>query len=95
MSVLQQVLDWSLSRPAWQRDALRRLVRNGPLSDTDIRELGLILQAANGVAVDSARREAVPLDGSHLAIRNTSDPTVVLTTLRDLVNVNALSRVAA
>ena len=40
--VLKEILDWSQSqdRPAWQRDALRRLVSKGELSKDDIRELG-------------------------------------------------------
>jgi hypothetical protein len=31
MTVLEQILEWSKDRPAWQRDALRRLVVNGEL----------------------------------------------------------------
>ena len=34
--VLQEILEWSSDRPPWQRDALRRLVLNGELSDEDI-----------------------------------------------------------
>ncbi len=36
MKVLQEILVWSADRPTWQRDALRRLVVNGELSDDDI-----------------------------------------------------------
>ena len=39
LAVLKQILDWSKDRPLWQRDALRRLVLNGTLSDDDIRHL--------------------------------------------------------
>ncbi|MBI4239125.1 MAG: hypothetical protein HY696_12030 [Deltaproteobacteria bacterium] len=39
MTVLEELVEWSQDRPAWQRDALRRLVLNGDLSDDDIRTL--------------------------------------------------------
>ncbi len=39
MTVLEELLEWSQDRPAWQRDALRRLVLNGDLSDDDISTL--------------------------------------------------------
>lgn len=91
MSVLKQILDWSVNRPSWQRDALRRLVQNGQLADADFEELGLMLQSAKGITVASSTPVAQPLDASHLAISSTGDPTVVLESLRDLVNVNALS----
>lgn len=39
MTVLQEILEWSQDRPAWQRDALRRLVLYGELSDDDLRAL--------------------------------------------------------
>ena len=37
--VMQDILDWSKSRPAWQRDALRRIIINGELGETDFAEL--------------------------------------------------------
>ncbi|MCK7494456.1 MAG: hypothetical protein MZW92_27190 [Comamonadaceae bacterium] len=36
LTVLEELLDWSRERPAWQRDALRRLVLAGELSDDDL-----------------------------------------------------------
>ena len=36
MNVLQEILIWSAGRPAWQRDALRRLITAGELSDDDL-----------------------------------------------------------
>jgi hypothetical protein len=48
--VLQEIIEWSRGRPAWQRDALRRLVLNGELSDDDIRALTDICKSARGLA---------------------------------------------
>ena len=50
VSVLDELLDWSAGRPAWQRDALRRLVLKGELSDEDVGELAEICKAAHGLA---------------------------------------------
>ena len=39
VNVLREILQWSLERPPWQRDALRRLVTAGALDNQDIIEL--------------------------------------------------------
>jgi hypothetical protein len=39
--VMNDILEWSRTRPLWQRDALRRLVVNGVVSDDDIATLTL------------------------------------------------------
>lgn len=49
MTVLRELLAWSQDRPAWQRDALRRLVLHGGLSDDDIRALTDICKSAHGL----------------------------------------------
>lgn len=50
MTVLQEMLEWSQERPPWQRDALRRLVLNGELSDEDIHALAEICKSGHGLA---------------------------------------------
>lgn len=50
MNVLQEILSWSVDRPSWQRDALRRLVANGDLSTDDIRDLAEICKGDHGLA---------------------------------------------
>jgi|GEM_PF-3794742 len=37
--VLKEILGWSSDRPPWQRDALRRLVTEGEISDEGITKL--------------------------------------------------------
>jgi energy-coupling factor transporter ATP-binding protein EcfA2 len=44
------MLEWSQERPPWQRDALRRLVLNGELSDEDIHALAEICKSGHGLA---------------------------------------------
>lgn len=64
MTVLQEILEWSQDRPSWQRDALRRLVMNGELSDEDILALTEICKSTQGLAeqlaIDSLTKTHVP-----------------------------------
>ena len=50
VKVLQEILERSRDRPVWQRDALRRLLLNGELSDSDACELTEICKGAHGLA---------------------------------------------
>lgn len=48
-TVLETILGWSISRPLWQRDALRRIVAKGRLDVNDISELvGLCKKGRGG-----------------------------------------------
>jgi len=49
VDVLKEILDWSQSRPSWQRDALRRLVAQGELLETDANELAEICKGGFGL----------------------------------------------
>jgi hypothetical protein len=50
VDVLKEILDWSSSRPPWQRDALRRLVTKGRLQASDLEELTELCKATHGLA---------------------------------------------
>src|SRR6185369_6525919 len=63
MSVLQEILTWSKDRPPWQRDALRRLVVAGELSETDITALTEICKSGHGLAEP---QDVVPLASEHV-----------------------------
>ena len=65
-TVLEELLEWSQDRPVWQRDALRRLVLNGDLSDDDIRTLTDICKSAHGLAEP---QDIVPLNKEHVPER--------------------------
>jgi hypothetical protein len=49
-TVLEAILDWSNDRPAWQRDALRRIVFKGRLDSADITELVSLCKKGKGNA---------------------------------------------
>jgi len=38
VTVLLDILEWSRTRPQWQQDALRRLVLNGEVAESDVQE---------------------------------------------------------
>jgi ABC-type molybdenum transport system ATPase subunit/photorepair protein PhrA len=63
VTVLQEILEWSEDRPMWQRDALRRLVLQGELSDEDTLALAEICKSAYGLA---QQQETLPLAKEHV-----------------------------
>ena len=82
-SALRDILEWSGSRPEWLRDALRRLVVDGGLSEHDIDELETICLGENG--------EASPVSHEHITPQRLAGKPVAITGLRDAKGVNALA----
>lgn len=76
------ILEWSLERPRWQRDALRRLIEAGPLASADIVELETI-------CCDSSAA-ATPLERSHLKPANLSGKPISILRVIDPKGINAL-----
>jgi energy-coupling factor transporter ATP-binding protein EcfA2 len=91
VSVYDEILTWSVLRPAWQRDALRRLVVNGALTEKDIEELLVLVKAAHGIIGPSQISIApVPLDAIHICHDSAADQPVSLSSISDVCNVNAI-----
>lgn len=88
MNVLQEILNWSQDRPAWQREALRRLVLNGELSDEDIRVLTEICKSAHGLA---EQQESTLLAKEHIPDRTAGAAPVSLVSIFHHRGVNALA----
>lgn len=89
MNVLEEILEWSKERPLWQRDALRRLVQNGELSDGDLRALTEICKSAHGLAEE---QDVVPLAHEHVPEMGTGAPSVSLISIFHHQGVNALAQ---
>lgn len=87
MTVLQEILQWSQDRPAWQREALRRLVLNGELADEDISALAEICKSGHGLA---EQRDVVPLAKEHVPDQTAGAP-VSLVSIFHHRGVNALA----
>ena len=88
MSVLEEILEWSRDRPAWQRDALRRLVTNGELSDDDIRALTHMCKGAHGLA---ELPNIAPLTSEHVPARTAGGSPISLVSIFHHRGVNALA----
>lgn len=88
LTVLKEILEWSQGRPAWQRDALRRLVQHGELSENDIQELVEICKAEHGLA---APQDAFPLTKAHVPQQSGIAAPVSLTSIFHHRGVNALA----
>ena len=88
MTVLDELLTWSQDRPAWQRDALRRLVQNGELSDDDLRALTEICKSTQGL---SEAPDVVPLAKEHVPDKGAGAVPVALISIFHHRGVNALA----
>ena len=88
VKVLQEILTWSAGRPTWQRDALRRLVVNGELSDEDIRVATEICKGDHGLA---EKVEVKPLAKEHVPKQQGTAAAVSLESIFHHQGVNALA----
>lgn len=87
-TVPREILQWSLDRPAWQRDALRRLFTAG-IGSEDIAELTDLCKAAHGLAEP---KPSQPLTDENIAATGASQTTAVsLTSITHHHGVNALA----
>jgi hypothetical protein len=88
MNVLQEILAWSAERPTWQRDALRRLVATGELSDDDFRALTEICKGDHGLV---EKPEAKLLATEHVPTAGGTALAVSLASIFHHQGVNALA----
>lgn len=91
MPVLRDILDWSTGKPDWQRDALRRLASSSILTDGDVAELVKMLRASRAVPEAEPTPTPVPLSDEHVAVSASDGKGVVLRSLYEFHNVNALA----
>lgn len=89
MNVLKELLKWSVDRPDWQRDALRRLMLNDELADNDITELTAICKSVHGLE-DPV--ECVPLTEEHVPINDANGASIALASITHHYGVNALAQ---
>ncbi len=64
MTIYQEILQWSASRPDFIKDSLRRIIVSQTLSQNDIDEITLLLKKDEGATDISL--VSIPLDASHL-----------------------------
>src|ERR1039458_2217108 len=92
MSALKDILNWSKTSPQWQRDALRRLLQQGKLSDADFIDLTKLCKCAHGLTTaEDIVPAAIPLAEEHLPADVQDDSPVVLASVQNVQNVNIIS----
>lgn len=88
-SVFETILEWSSGRPGWQRDALRRIVAKGKLSEDDKAEL--VQLCLKGQGADGIALEAAPLTAAHIPAAATTVSAITLTSIAEVSGVNRLA----
>jgi len=89
MSIYQEILNWSQSRPDFIKDALRRIISNTTITQNDVDELVLLVKKENGDT--SVTINAIPIESTHLPITiNAGTVYPKLISIKDPINVCAL-----
>lgn len=88
-NIFADILQWSAQRPAWQRDALRRLFTSGDLTPDELDELTEICKSQHGL---TSPKLFAPLAAEHLPITGpAAGEAVTLVNLTHHSGVNALA----
>lgn len=90
MTILQEIMKWSQTLPAWQQDAIARLYVRPVLSAQDIEDLYALLKSSHGIP-DPKGRTPTKLAAEQVAAPQAPDRLVQLTAIKNLRNVNALA----
>src|SRR5262245_15732774 len=82
-AALSDLVTWAESRPAWHRDALRRLVIGETLDDHAIAELAEL-------CLDPARAHT-PISQSHIVAETSAAEPISLVSIKNPTAINALA----
>jgi energy-coupling factor transporter ATP-binding protein EcfA2 len=90
MSVLEEILRWAEDLPAWQSDAVARLLTKQSLTLDDLDDLLALLKAEHGIA-DPKNRTPVRLSPAQIPSPAQATEHVDLVAIKNLRNVNAIA----
>lgn len=90
-TTLEIILEWSSERPAWQRDALRRIVQSQNLTETDIAELAALCKRGQMEKPLPSDPEPKLFEASHLPASPSAGSSVSLLAVKDVSAVNNLA----
>lgn len=88
-TVLETILDWSVDRPLWQRDALRRIVTGGTPDEAAVGEILALCKKEHGA--DGVELEPAALETAHLPATPIGGESIALVSLGDIAGVNQLA----
>ena len=90
LSLLQEILNWSQGLPAWQSDAVARLLAKQTLTADDQDDLFALLKAANGIS-DPKGRKPNPLTADQIPAPVKATTHVELLAMKNMRHVNAIA----
>lgn len=90
MSILQEILEWTQGLPAWQSDAVARLLSKQTLSAEDQDDLFALLKIAHGIP-DPKGRVPKPLAADQIPAPVQMQTQIELRAMKNLRNVNAIA----
>lgn len=90
MTILQEILTWTQGLPAWQSDAVSRLLVKQALTPQDHEDLYALLKLNFGIP-DPKNRQAKPLTADQIPVKAKKDTDIKLSTIKNLHNVNAIA----
>ncbi len=88
-TVLETILDWSVNRPLWQRDALRRIVTGGRPDDDAVNDILALCKKEHGA--EGIVLEPDVLDAAHLPTAPEGYVSIALASLGNIAGVNQLA----
>lgn len=90
MSLLQKILEWSEELPAWQSDAIARLLAKQSLETEDIDDLLALLKAEHGIP-DAKGRKPNPLTANQIPAPTKATDQIELLAVKNMQHVNAIA----
>ncbi|PZS83734.1 ATPase [Stenotrophomonas maltophilia] len=90
MSILREILIWTQALPAWQSDAVARLLTKRTLTAQDHDDLLALLKLAHGIP-DPKGRQPKPLTADQIPAPIASTTYVELLAMKSMRNVNAIA----
>ncbi|MFC6282216.1 MULTISPECIES: AAA family ATPase [Polaromonas] len=90
MSILQEILGWTQGLPAWQSDAVARLLAKQALTPDDLDDLFALLKVAHGIP-DSKNRKPTPLTADQIPAPVKVATHVELRAMKNMRHVNAIA----
>src|SRR5690625_3967416 len=90
LSLLQEILNWSQGLPAWQSDAVARVLAKQTLTAEDQDDLVALLKAANGIP-DPKGRKPNPLTADQIPAPVKATTHVELLAIKNMRHVNAIA----
>ena len=91
MTLLQEILSWSQSLPAWQSDAVARLLAKQDLTADDRDDLFALLKTTHGIT-DPKHRKPKPLTAAQVPAPVGTSMDVGLLAIKNLQHVNAIAQ---